>query len=68
MSEKIKINDWVKHERFRLIGQVKKIIRSKEGTNVLKVWTDDKLPLQTWEEDQVAFDHRDGNIDLPPSD
>jgi hypothetical protein len=56
MIEKIEINDWVQHQRFKVTGQVRKIVRSeKDGKTILKVWTDDALPLQTWEEENVKL-------------
>jgi hypothetical protein len=59
MADNIVINDWVQHQRFRLTGQVRKIIRSeKDGKTILKVWTSDQVPLQTWEEENVKFHHK----------
>ena len=56
MAEIIEINDWVQHQRFRIRGQVKKIIRpDNEVKTILKVWTSDQLPLQTWEEAHVVL-------------
>lgn len=56
MPKNIEINDWVQHQRFKLIGQVIKIVRSnKDHNTILKVWTSDQLPLQTWEEENVTF-------------
>ena len=60
MPENIEINDWVQHQRFKLVGQVRKIVRSeKDGKTVLKVWTNDQLPLQTWEKKEVKFHKRE---------
>lgn len=57
MTDEFQIDDWVQHQRFKIRGQVKKIIRpEKDGPTVLKVWTSDQLPLQTWEEDHVILD------------
>jgi len=59
LNENLEINDWVQHQRFRLIGQVRKIVLSeKDSKAILKVWTSDRLPLQTWEEEQVKFHHK----------
>jgi hypothetical protein len=56
MIEKIEINDWVQYQRFKTTGQVRKIVRSeKDEKTILKVWTEDALPLQTWEEENVSF-------------
>lgn len=64
MAEIIKINDWVQHQRFKVRGQVKKIIRSKKDRlSILKVWTSDQLPLQTWEEAHVTLRQKG---DSPP--
>ena len=56
MPENFEINDWVQHQRFKILGQIRKIVRSeKDGKTILKVWTSDQLPLQTWEEENVVF-------------
>lgn len=56
MTNKIEIDDWVQHQRFKIKGQVKKIIRAEnDGKTILKVWTSDQLPLQTWEESNVVL-------------
>ena len=61
MKENTKINDWVQHQRFKLIGQVRKIVRSKkDGITILKVWTSDKLPLQSWEEHDTKLHLKEG--------
>ena len=62
MAEKIENNDWVQHKRFKLIGQVRKIVRlEKDGKTILKVWTSDKLPLQTWEAPDTKLHQKKGN-------
>jgi CRISPR/Cas system-associated endoribonuclease Cas2 len=59
MAELIEINDWVQHQRFKIRGQVKKIIRpDNDNITILKVWTSDLLPLQTWEEAHVVLMHK----------
>jgi len=61
MEEKIENNDWVQHQRFKLIGQVRKIVRSKkDGKPILKVWTSDKLPLQSWEAQETKLHQKWG--------
>lgn len=61
MIEKIEINDWAQHQRFKITGQVRNIVYSgKDGKTILKVWTDDALPLQTWEEENVKFYQKGG--------
>jgi len=65
MAEIIEINDWVQHQRFRIRGQVKKIIRpDNENKNILKVRTSDQLPLQTWEEGHVVLIQKGGGGEL----
>ena len=65
MAEIIEINDWVQHQRFRIRGQVKKIIRpDNENKNILKVRTSDQLPLQTWEEAHVVLIQKSVNGEL----
>ena len=60
MKENTQINDWVQHQRFKLIGQVRKIVRSKkDGITILKVWTSDKLPLQSWEAHATSLVKKD---------
>ena len=61
MAEIIENNDWVQHQRFKLIGQVRKIVApKKDGITILKVWTSDKLPLQSWEAQETKLDHKEG--------
>ncbi len=57
MNERIYLNDLVQHQRFKIVGRVKKIVPSKDGKGrILKIETDNKnLPLQSWEEEQVKI-------------
>lgn len=65
MAELIEINDWVQHQRFKIRGMVKKIIRpDNEDKIILKVWTSDQLPLQTWEEAHVGLIQRGSGGEL----
>jgi hypothetical protein len=65
MAEIIEINDWVQHQRFKIRGQVKKIIRpDNEDKTILKVQTSDQLPLQTWEEAHVVLIQKSVNGEL----
>jgi len=66
MTNKIEINDWVQHLRFKIRGQVKKIILSEnDGKAILKVWTSNQLPLQTWEESNVVLYQGSNDIEDP---
>ena len=61
MDKKIENNDWVEHQRFKLIGQVRKIVcLEKDGKTILKVWTSDKLPLQSWEAQDTKLHQKNG--------
>ena len=55
MNDKIEIEDWVRHQRFKIVGRVAKILVTEENKTILKVWTDTQLPLQTWEEEHVKL-------------
>ncbi|HEY5040059.1 MAG TPA: hypothetical protein VIJ93_13405 [bacterium] len=61
MEEKIENNDWVQHQRFKIIGQVRKIVRFGTGRKtILKVWTSDKLPLQSLEAQETKLHQKWG--------